>query len=398
TVGRTEQHARPRGHRKARPAAVARNQRARPAAPPGTRLRHAAVAAVAGAGRRRPDRRRAGRDRRQVFRLPRAPARGDRTPPAPRGHHDPDGFALIRRARPVGGSPPEAGARASGTPRPGPAHPRHDPRRDLAAARPPRPRPRGLTARHNLLPEPHLIVGAAEAANSIAASAAPTMGASRFPGAPMRKLALALIPLALAACGGPDDPAVVGDVDPTAAYEVHAWPLPATEGSAQPDMAMTADGRLLLSWISSIPGRRNALQFVSLSTNGRWQSAPRTIAVGETLAANWANIPHITTTPDGTLWVHWLQRIGEGYAADIALSRSTDAGFNWSPPVLVNDDGTATEHGFASLWSAGNGTLGIAWLDGRGNATDADATAHQHAAKAHEHGGRGTQVDPKSAV
>ncbi len=209
----------------------------------------------------------------------------------------------------------------------------------------------------------------------------------------MRKPALVLpLVLALAACGGPDDPAVVGDVDPTAAYEVHAWPLPATEGSAQPDMAMTADGRLLLSWISSIPGRRNALQFVSLSTNGRWQSAPRTIAVGETLAANWANIPHITATPDGTLWVHWLQRIGEGYAADIALSRSTDAGFNWSPPVLVNDDGTATEHGFASLWSTGNGALGIAWLDGRANATDADATAHQHAAKAHEHGGRGTQV------
>src|SRR5690606_18933279 len=315
-VGRTEQRARPRGHRNARPAVVARNQRARPAAPPGARLRHAAVAALAGAGRRRPDRRRAGRDRRQVFRLPRAPARGDRTPPAPRGHHDPDGFRLRRRARPVGGSPPEAGARASGNPRPGPAHPRHDPRRDLAAAGAPGPRPRGLTARHNLLPEPHLIVGAAEAANSIAASAAPTMGASRFPGAPLRKPALALIPLALAACGGPDAPAVVGDVDPTAAYEVHAWPLPATEGSAQPDMAMTADGRLLLSWISSIPGRRNALQFVSLSTNGRWQSAPRTIAVGETLAANWANIPHITATPDGTLWVHWLQRIGEGYAAD----------------------------------------------------------------------------------
>src|SRR5690606_5992906 len=124
-------------------------------------------------------------------------------------------------------------------------------------------------------------------------------------------------------------------------------------GSAQPDLMTTADGRLMLSWISSVPGRRNALRFVSLAPNGRWQSAPRTIAVGEHLMANWADVPHMAATnggAGGALWVHWLQTAGDGYAADIALSRSTDAGFNWAPPVLVNDDGTETEHGFVSMW------------------------------------------------
>ena len=90
----------------------------------------------------------------------------------------------------------------------------------------------------------------------------------------MRKLAFVLLPLALAACG--NDPEVTASAaDPAATYTVHEWPLPATTGSAQPDLMTTADGRLMLSWISSVPGRRNALRFVSLAPNGRWQSAPR---------------------------------------------------------------------------------------------------------------------------
>lgn len=31
----------------------------------------------------------------------------------------------------------------------------------------------------------------------------------------------------------------------------------------------------------------------------------------------------------------------------------------------LHDDGTPTEHGFASLWPQSRGTLGIVWLDGR---------------------------------
>src|SRR5690606_12925723 len=68
------------------------------------------------------------------------------------------------------------------------------------------------------------------------------------------------------------------------------------------------------------------------------------------------------------------------------LSRSTDAGFNWAPPVLVNDDGTETEHGFVSMWPASADTLGIAWLDGR---SKAGAEAHEdmaHDGMAHDHG------------
>ena len=189
----------------------------------------------------------------------------------------------------------------------------------------------------------------------------------------MRKLAILLLPLALAAChrGAPDVTAAGGapaaDVDPAKAHAVHEWPLPSAAGSAQPDLAATADGRLLLSWISSVEGRRNALQFVAMSDNGHWQSAPRTIAVGDSLMANWANTPHIAQTADGALWVQFMQKMGEGHAGNVALSRSVDGGFNWATPIAVNDDGVEAEHGFAALWPASRDTLGVAWLDGRDN-------------------------------
>ena len=132
------------------------------------------------------------------------------------------------------------------------------------------------------------------------------------------------------------------------------------------------------------PEGRHALQFSSYSPNGEWLWTPKTIAVGASMVVNWADTPHIAATGDGALWVHWLQRSGEGFAYDVALSRSVDAGFNWSAPVLVNDDGTSSEHGFVSMWSAGNGGLGIAWLDGRATAAaephdDTGSAPHAHA-------------------
>lgn len=194
----------------------------------------------------------------------------------------------------------------------------------------------------------------------------------------MRKLALVLLPLVLAAChrDAPDGTGAVpaasaNPADPAKPYATAEWPLPASIGSSQPDLAMTPDGRVLLSWISRIEGRRNALQFVAMADNGHWQSAARTIVVGNTLMSNWANTPHIAQTADGALWVQFMQQRGEGHAGDVALSRSTDGGFNWATPIAVNDDGVEAEHGFAALWPASRDTIGVAWLDGRDNAEGA---------------------------
>lgn len=177
----------------------------------------------------------------------------------------------------------------------------------------------------------------------------------------LRMPATWLLPLALLACHRESPHAVAprtgGD------YAVYDWVLPAAPGAAEPDLVAMADGRMLLAWIDASSGRRNALQFAQWS-DGHWQSAPRTIVVGDALLANGADTPHLAATADGALWVQWLQKAPDSEGTDLMLSRSADGGFNWSPPVRINDATGAGEHGFASLWPAAQDRIGVAWLDG----------------------------------
>src|SRR5690606_7758259 len=187
-------------------------------------------------------------------------------------------------------------------------------------------------------------------------------------------LATALFTVVLASgCGDKDaapQPAVaVAALD--APSRIEDWPLPSTlPGPASPSLAATPDGKMLLGWINSRKGRRHIFQYSSYAPDwGRWMHAMTTVAVGNSMFVNWADIPHLAATPDGALWAHWLQKSGEApYAYDVVLTRSRDGGANWAPPVMPHDDGTRTEHGFVSLWAQDAGTLGVAWLDGRNTA------------------------------
>src|SRR5690606_31979806 len=138
----------------------------------------------------------------------------------------------------------------------------------------------------------------------------------RYAGA-MRTAILALAMLGLATgCGGEapapaaSTPAIAAD--PALERGVEAWPLPAMlPGSALPDLVAVDGGRLLLSWVNSQPGRRHIMQFSSYDTAGaRWEMAPTTIAVGNSMFVNWADTPHVMATADGALWAHWLQKNG----------------------------------------------------------------------------------------
>ncbi len=183
---------------------------------------------------------------------------------------------------------------------------------------------------------------------------------------PLRPLALVALAL-LSGCGETPvapKPVIAGDL------AIEAWALPTMPGSAQPDLAVAPDGRVLLSWINSASGRRPAFQFAEFYPDGRWEG-PRTVAVGNAMFANWADTPHIAATADRALWAHWLQKSADApYAYDVMLVRSLDHGMNWSAPRKAHDDDTQTEHGFVSMWPQSDGSLGMAWLDGR-NTLDA---------------------------
>lgn len=201
-----------------------------------------------------------------------------------------------------------------------------------------------------------------------------------YPARMKKILQLAALALAVAAagCSRDQDATATPGAASAARPGLQAWALPAGPGAAHPDLALAPDGRLLLSWLDVQPGRRTRFQFAQFGAT-RWD-VTRTIAIGSSFFANWADTPHILATPDGALWVQWLQKSGAApYAYDVVLSTSRNDGMNWSAPVRPHTDGTATEHGFAALWPQGNDRLGIAWLDGRQTAAgsrDAGHAAH----------------------
>lgn len=167
--------------------------------------------------------------------------------------------------------------------------------------------------------------------------------------------------VALTAIAAVSRPAVV---DGQAAWRISPESLrsPAPVNSAQPHLSVSDRG-VLLSWIERA-GDLGTLRFAERTASG-W-TEPRTIASGRDWFVNWADVPSALRLPSGVIVAHWLQKSGPGtYAYDVRLSYSRDDGKTWSPSFLPHQDGRRTEHGFASLFPAGDG-LGLVWLDGRG--------------------------------
>lgn len=151
----------------------------------------------------------------------------------------------------------------------------------------------------------------------------------------------------------------------TLAATVSDWPLPAPAKSAQPNLSVAPNGDLLLIWIERVASGGHRLAYARQPASSPGWSTPRVIAQGKDWFVNWADFPALQALPDGSLWAHTLVRNGAAtYAYDVRLHVAAD-GENWRTLGAVHNDGTRTEHGFASLWPQGEQGLGITWLDGR---------------------------------
>jgi hypothetical protein len=150
----------------------------------------------------------------------------------------------------------------------------------------------------------------------------------------------------------------------TASAQVRELPSPAGTGSGQPNLAVSPDGRIYLSWIERLGEGRFSLRFATLEKD-RW-STPRVIAEGSNWFVNWADFPSMAALPDGSLAAHWLVKSGQGtFDYDVTISRSFDGGKTWGKPFIPHRDGVKAEHGFVSLFAARDGSLAAVWLDGR---------------------------------
>ena len=156
--------------------------------------------------------------------------------------------------------------------------------------------------------------------------------------------------------------AALNALDAPSEIQLQSLASPAPANSAQPQLNASSRG-VLLSWIERAGGRAT-LKFAERTPSG-W-SNPQTVASGDNWFVNWADVPSVLRLADGTLAAHWLQKSGpETYAYDVRLSYSRDDGKTWSASFTPHQDGTKTEHGFASLFEMPGSGLGLVWLDGR---------------------------------
>ena len=139
---------------------------------------------------------------------------------------------------------------------------------------------------------------------------------------------------------------------------------PTNGDSREPELNTTQDGRIILSWVEKIGGKRYALHAAIRDDKG-WSKA-NTVAEGENWFVNWADFPSVIALDNGSLAAHWLVKSGSGtYAYNVNIARSNDGGKTWSKPIVPHLDNTQTEHGFVSLIPLTNGRVGAIWLDGR---------------------------------
>ena len=156
----------------------------------------------------------------------------------------------------------------------------------------------------------------------------------------------------------------------SAAIREIEWP--AAGGAFAPHLAADGDG-LLLTWLEvfeaddETDGHR--LRYARYEGGG-W-SAVSTVAEGSDFFANWADVPSVARSGDGSLVAHWLAKSGgETYAYSIELARSTDEGATWQRLGRLNDDNALDqEHGFVTFVPEGD-ALRAFWLDGRQMAAD----------------------------
>ncbi len=138
---------------------------------------------------------------------------------------------------------------------------------------------------------------------------------------------------------------------------------PAPAESGQPHLHAGEDGTVWMSWVEPVGEDRHALRYATLDDTS-W-AAPRTAARGGDWFVNWADVPSLRPLPSGRLAAQYLRSIGPDPLAYAVQITQTDGAGTWRSAVRPHDDGTATEHGFVSLLPWPDDRLLAVWLDGR---------------------------------
>ena len=118
---------------------------------------------------------------------------------------------------------------------------------------------------------------------------------------------------------------------------------------------------LYLFWVEQSPSPQILISRLDKTRFAK----PNIVAQPSNLASNWADSGRLFSLSNGEAYYWWPEKMSPGENGyNLMLTKSIDQLKTWHPLGKINQDSSATEHGFASLVEDG-GRLRIAWVDGR---------------------------------
>jgi hypothetical protein len=158
---------------------------------------------------------------------------------------------------------------------------------------------------------------------------------------------------------------------PTTASSVdETKPIRVSTGSgdaAEPAITSSPDGTVYVVWVEHHQEGKADVMFARYSNN-QMQGPVVRVNSQPGMATAWrGDPPTISVAPDQTIFISWTAKVESesGHATDIYVSASRDKGTSFAAPVKVNDDKRPAVHGMHSLSVAQDGRIYVAWLDER---------------------------------
>src|SRR3972149_4947309 len=125
------------------------------------------------------------------------------------------------------------------------------------------------------------------------------------------------------------------------------------------------DGRIYIGWVKE-EGNKNNIYIVSSTDDGKTFSEKVRVNADADMPSGINHAPTMALGAKGEIYVTWSAGRADGdFSSDIKFSRSLDGGRTFEPTITVNDDKAPAPHGFESMIVAPDGSIHIAWLDGR---------------------------------
>ncbi|MBL4905611.1 MAG: sialidase [Flavobacteriaceae bacterium] len=144
--------------------------------------------------------------------------------------------------------------------------------------------------------------------------------------------------------------------------EIQNIPFEFGINNAEPNL-VAQNGKLTLSWITSIRGEEATLQYSQLE-EGIW-TTPKKVTSGNDWFVNWADFPANAINGDLILTSYLKKSANGKYTYDVVLNLQKLSGESIKEDFLLNTDGVNAEHGFVSMIPNAKGGFFVTWLDGR---------------------------------